>query len=176
MSYDYTSSYTGAEVDDAVQRVLAPTVDTYALGDVSSGALVVDISNAFHVLVVINEISLSVADKPEWRLAQAGGASEESGSVYDRVALDDTTRDHQVNTREFIGPDNVADIFTGRIRLYGAGLAARTPYDFVSGIRGSSSAYFHGVGHVDTTTAYSTLKIYAPSGSFDALDLTVFKY
>lgn len=139
-------------------------------------AINIDIANAERVTIVINTLSLSTTDKIEWQLSTDDGTTLETGSVYKRARIDHLAADASAATSEFWSViNNSPNFIFGKIELVGHDLPHPTLWDgFAGSITDNEARMVSGV--VNTTSEYKTLQLQAPTGTFDAVDIVVYKH
>jgi len=151
------------------------TVETYTLSDVDvSGNLNIDLSDSDSVVIAVSDISSDTSERPRWRLSTDGGSTVESGNVYRNQFITDSASSQNDGDSVFFGSVDTFNSLSGIITLTGHGKSDVTVYKTSTGTATSTSVLRD--GSVETSDVYDTLQFYLPTGSFDVVDITVYKY
>jgi len=154
----------------------ALTVQTYSSGDLEAGnaALNIDLSDAEIVEIVIKGLSSTASETVLGRVSTDGGSTLETGSVYHLLNIGDTTYTSDT-TQIYFGSATSTGEHYGVMRLVGATQTQNTLFETTSGTPDSNKSRVLS-GIIDTIDAYNTLQLYVETGTFDVVDVTVYKY
>jgi len=152
-------------------------VTTYGLSDLvnSNTELNIDLGGYDVAEVVVSQISNTLADKAEFRFSTDGGSTFNSTN-HKRWALNATGEIYFNNVaNDFFGNQDVSNSYIGHIKITGHNSPNHTYYRCAASEDSGGSVYIR-EGVVPTTDVYDTLNIYADTGAFDGVDITVYRY